>query len=171
MAQFLLLFTQTVGRVSGPSACALCHYARLFESKLSLPELSVCTARLGYEAFVVLTTPQAAQCCLLSLAFSLEPLLPSFHYLHCTIRLWCRAISATNTCGCRYAVDLFARLDMFANWYRDGPPAVFWFSGLYFPHAFLTGALQVPGCPLVVVVKYFKLDLGECFATIYVSLE
>jgi len=41
-----------------------------------------------------------------------------------------------------YSNDMFARLKFFRDWFEDGPPLIFWFSGLYFPHAFLTGALQ-----------------------------
>jgi len=41
-----------------------------------------------------------------------------------------------------YIVDMMARLAFFRGWYDNGPPAIFWFSGFYFPPAFLTGALQ-----------------------------
>merc|ERR1712100_530855 len=41
-----------------------------------------------------------------------------------------------------YITDMLARLTFFQDWYQQGPPAIFWFSGFYFPHAFLTGALQ-----------------------------
>jgi len=41
-----------------------------------------------------------------------------------------------------YTADLFARLEFFESWYQNGPPVNFWFSGFYFPPAFLTGALQ-----------------------------
>jgi hypothetical protein len=39
-----------------------------------------------------------------------------------------------------YMADLEARLDMLDAWLAHGPPAVFWISGFYFTHAFLTGA-------------------------------
>lgn len=38
-----------------------------------------------------------------------------------------------------YMADLEARLDMMDSWIAHGPPAVFWISGFYFTHAFLTG--------------------------------
>jgi hypothetical protein len=35
--------------------------------------------------------------------------------------------------------DLKRRLQMFADWIRDGPPSVFWLSGFFFTQSFLTG--------------------------------
>lgn len=40
-----------------------------------------------------------------------------------------------------YMADLEARLGMMDTWLANGPPAVFWISGFYFTHAFLTGEL------------------------------
>eukprot|EP00879_Flechtneria_rotunda_P017460 GHRR01018298.1.p1 GENE.GHRR01018298.1~~GHRR01018298.1.p1 ORF type:complete len:1011 (+),score=303.03 GHRR01018298.1:919-3951(+) len=41
-----------------------------------------------------------------------------------------------------YMADLEARLNMMDTWIQKGPPAVFWISGFYFTHAFLTGVKQ-----------------------------
>lgn len=40
-----------------------------------------------------------------------------------------------------YVSDLIDRITMFNDWLSKGPPAVFWISGFYFTHAFLTGEL------------------------------
>lgn len=41
-----------------------------------------------------------------------------------------------------YISDLTERLNMMSKWIEHGPPAVFWISGFYFTHAFLTGVKQ-----------------------------
>lgn len=41
-----------------------------------------------------------------------------------------------------YIADLTERLNMMTKWIEHGPPAVFWISGFYFTHAFLTGVKQ-----------------------------
>lgn len=41
-----------------------------------------------------------------------------------------------------YVQELVDRIKMMADWIADGPPAVFWISGFYFTHAFLTGVKQ-----------------------------
>jgi dynein heavy chain len=41
-----------------------------------------------------------------------------------------------------WILDLNARIDFLQGWLDHGKPAAFWMGGMYFPQAFLTGALQ-----------------------------
>lgn len=41
-----------------------------------------------------------------------------------------------------YVSDLEARITMLHNWIDTGQPTIFWISGFFFTHAFLTGVLQ-----------------------------
>ncbi len=38
--------------------------------------------------------------------------------------------------------DLIERIAMYNSWIDKGPPPVYWISGFYFTHAFLTGVRQ-----------------------------
>ena len=39
-----------------------------------------------------------------------------------------------------------AVMQMFDKWIEEGPPPVYWISGLFFTQSFLTGTLQVSAC-------------------------
>lgn len=41
-----------------------------------------------------------------------------------------------------YLEDLYARLRMLEDWYSTGAPPIFWLSGFFFVHSFLTAGLQ-----------------------------
>ena len=38
--------------------------------------------------------------------------------------------------------DLILRVEFMRNWLFQGHPKAFWLSGFFFPHGFMTGALQ-----------------------------
>jgi dynein heavy chain len=38
--------------------------------------------------------------------------------------------------------DLNLRVEFMRNWLKGGHPPVFWLSGFFFPHGFMTGTLQ-----------------------------
>src|SRR3569833_1248063 len=38
--------------------------------------------------------------------------------------------------------DLNQRVEFMRNWLKNGHPATYWLSGFFFPHGFMTGALQ-----------------------------
>jgi dynein heavy chain len=38
--------------------------------------------------------------------------------------------------------DLIERVEFMRNWLKEGHPDCFWLSGFFFPHGFMTGALQ-----------------------------
>eukprot|EP01029_Cantina_marsupialis_P013888 TRINITY_DN307_c2_g5_i1.p1 TRINITY_DN307_c2_g5~~TRINITY_DN307_c2_g5_i1.p1 ORF type:complete len:1977 (+),score=578.12 TRINITY_DN307_c2_g5_i1:155-5932(+) len=41
-----------------------------------------------------------------------------------------------------YIADLIERCNFFSKWIKDGQPSIFWISGFFFTHSFLTGVLQ-----------------------------
>lgn len=54
-----------------------------------------------------------------------------------------------------YMANLEARLEMMDNWIAHGPPAVFWISGFYFTHAFLTGmTANIPDAHACITGRY-----------------
>ena len=40
--------------------------------------------------------------------------------------------------------DLLERVAFTRKWLRKGEPPAFWMSGMFYPHGFMTGTLQVP---------------------------
>jgi dynein heavy chain len=60
--------------------------------------------------------------------------------------LWAAQSYPSNKPLAGYVAELVARCDMLAAWVAGGPPAVYWISGFYFTHAFLTGGPSTPGC-------------------------
>ncbi|CAD7972922.1 unnamed protein product [Amoebophrya sp. A25] len=41
-----------------------------------------------------------------------------------------------------YMADMMRRLEFYENWLRNGPPATFWISSMFFPQGFMTAAMQ-----------------------------
>jgi dynein heavy chain len=53
--------------------------------------------------------------------------------------LWAGASYPSMKSLSSYVAELVDRTDMMSKWLEQGPPAMFWLSGFYFTHAFLTG--------------------------------
>lgn len=68
-----------------------------------------------------------------------------------------------------YVNDIIKRTTMLQKWVDEGPPVVFWLSGFFFPHAFLTAVKQnfarKHHVPIDTVVFDFKcLPSGEAYS-------
>lgn len=53
--------------------------------------------------------------------------------------LWMAQSYPSNKPLAGYVAELVQRCEMLESWIQGGPPAVYWISGFYFTHAFLTG--------------------------------
>ena len=56
--------------------------------------------------------------------------------------MWSKAAYPSLKPLAQWIDDFIARLDFMGNWLDRGPPEIFWLSGFFFTHSFLTGVLQ-----------------------------
>lgn len=54
--------------------------------------------------------------------------------------------------------DLNQRCDFFRKWAEEGTPKVFWFSGFFFPQAFITGVMQNYARQYVIAIDRLGFD-------------
>lgn len=54
--------------------------------------------------------------------------------------------------------DLNQRCDFFKEWAKNGTPKVFWFSGFFFPQAFITGVMQNYARSKVIAIDRLGFD-------------
>ena len=54
--------------------------------------------------------------------------------------------------------DLNARCEFFRKWVQQGTPKVFWFSGFFFPQAFITGVMQNYARAKVIAIDRLDFD-------------
>jgi hypothetical protein len=80
--------------------------------------------------------------------------------------LWAAQSYPSNKPLAGYVADLVARCDMLAAWVAGGPPPVYWISGFYFTHAFLTGV--PPG--LCCRARALGAGAVACLLRLYVPL-
>jgi dynein heavy chain len=63
-----------------------------------------------------------------------------------------------------YMVDLQKRLAMFNDWVANGPPNLFWISGIFFTQAFFTGLLQN-------YARITQFPIDKCIWNFYLQKE